>query len=46
MMKGKYPIVAILKFENIGEFINTELTYRDFEFQEWAYLKSIEINIA
>ena len=38
MVSEKYPIAAVLKIENLEDIENTELSARDFEFLEWAYL--------
>jgi RsiW-degrading membrane proteinase PrsW (M82 family) len=42
MMYDKYPIVAILKTDDILNLNNPELTSKDFQFQEWGYLKPTE----
>lgn len=41
-MKGKYPIVAILKLRSETDLTNINLSSDNFEFQEWGYIRAIE----
>jgi hypothetical protein len=39
MIEGKYPVVAILKFENLSDIEDLDRDMKDFKFQEWAFAK-------
>lgn len=39
MVNKKYPIVALLKIENLLDLENTKLSATDFKFKEWAFIK-------
>jgi RsiW-degrading membrane proteinase PrsW (M82 family) len=39
MIEGKYPVVAILKFENLSDIENLDRDVKGFKFQEWAFAK-------
>jgi len=42
MINDKYPIVAILKHENLDKVEESEKLNKSFKFIEWAYIKSKE----
>ena len=42
MMYEKYPIVAIMVFDSQEQLSDESLSAKDFDFQEWAYIKSVE----
>lgn len=37
MINSKYPIIALLKIENIADLDDTKLSAKNFEFKEWAF---------
>lgn len=42
LMKEEYPIVAIMTYEEHHNLSDTSLGFRDFEFNEWAFIRPIE----
>ena len=41
MVNEKYPIVAVLKIENLADIENPKSTAKNFRFKEWAFIKPI-----
>jgi RsiW-degrading membrane proteinase PrsW (M82 family) len=39
MVNEKYPIVAVLKIDNIADIENPKSTAKNFKFKEWAFIK-------
>jgi hypothetical protein len=39
MIEGKYPVVAILKFESLSDIEDPDRDVKGFKFQEWAFAK-------
>lgn len=39
MVNDEFPIVALLKLENITDIENTKLGPKDFKFREWVFIK-------
>lgn len=42
MMNGKYPLVGILKSQNLDDINNTNKEAKDFKFYQWSYIKPVE----
>jgi hypothetical protein len=42
MKKDKYPIVAVLNFDNVYDFENSRNRVSDFVFESWAFIKPRE----